>query len=137
MPKEDHEVLKVFFGLTGYPNVIKRQSDGETLHVEGYGGYNVEWHLASDLKTLKCMYGCSNAANAKMPCLFCMRERITDANGKKSWANEARVGGAPTRDAMVPGANGDMVYEDEKWDPVLPIPLMRVHFAHCMPLFAL
>ena len=128
MPKEDHEVLKVFFGLTGYPDVIKRQSDGETLHVEGYGDYNVEWHLAGDLKTLKCMYGCSNAANARMPCLFCKRERKTDANGKKSWANEGRVGGAPTRDAMVPGANGDMVYEDEKWDPVLPIPLTRVHF---------
>lgn len=128
VPKEDHEVLKVFFGLTGYPDVIKRQSDGEPLHVEGYGDYNVEWHLAGDLKTLKCMYGCSNAANAKMPCLFCMRERITDANGKKCWANEARVGGAPTRDAMVLGANGDMVYKDEKWDPVLPIPLTRVHF---------
>ena len=55
VPKEDHEVLKVFFGLTGYPDVIKRQSDGETLHVEGYGDYNVEWHLAGDQKTLKCM----------------------------------------------------------------------------------
>ena len=101
MPKEDHEVLNIFFGLTGYPNVIKRKSDGETLHVEGYGDFNVEWHLVGDLKTLKCMYGYSNVANARMPCLFCMHERITDANGKKSWTNEARVGGAPTRDLLL------------------------------------
>ena len=42
VPKEDHEVLKFFFGLTRYLNVIKQQSHGETFHVEGYGDYNVE-----------------------------------------------------------------------------------------------
>jgi len=38
--------------------------------------------IVGDLKTLKCIYGCSNVANAKKPCLFCELERLTDDKGK-------------------------------------------------------
>lgn len=98
------------------------------MHGEGYGDFNLEWHLVGDIKTLKSMYGYSNVGNAKMPFLFCMRQMVVDGNGRKHWVNEGRFGGAPTWDAQVEDANGDMRCVDETWDPVLPIPLKRVHF---------
>ena len=42
------------------------------LYVEGYGEYEDKQHLAIDLKTLKCMFGISQGAIAKYPCLYCM-----------------------------------------------------------------
>ena len=35
--KQDHAILKAFFNLTETPDVIRRQSNGEILHVDGYG----------------------------------------------------------------------------------------------------
>ena len=96
--------------------------NGEKLYVEGYGEYEVEWHLAADLKTLKCMFGIFQGAMAKYPCLYCMAERGVSKGGKeREWksvnANSNRRQ-APNRDA--PGA-------DPNWDPILAIPLIRVH----------
>ena len=42
------------------------------LHVPNIGDFSVEWHMAGDLKTLKCMYNVQNGASCKTPCLFCM-----------------------------------------------------------------
>ena len=70
--KEDHELLKWAFDHTEIPTIIDRQTKGEKLIVDGIGDFVVEWHLAGDLKTLKCMYNVSKRANSKTPCLYCM-----------------------------------------------------------------
>ena len=85
--KEGHAILKAFFNLIEIPDVIRRQSNGEILHVDGYGDFTMEWHLAGDLKTLKCMYCVSNAANAKFPCLYCMHGRTKESSGRNVWDN--------------------------------------------------
>ena len=100
MAKEDHGILKAFFNLTEIPDVIRRQSNGEKLHVDGYGDFIVEWHLAGDLKTLKCMYGVSNAANAKFPCLYCMHG-TKESSGRNVWDNGIGNNVAPLRDGMM------------------------------------
>ena len=56
--KESHEVLKWVFNQTNIPNIIEFQSKGQRLMVEGVGDFIVEWHLAADLKTIKCLFGC-------------------------------------------------------------------------------
>ena len=60
------------FQRTCIPEVIRAQQVGEELDVEGFGRYKVQWHMAGDLKTLKCMYNVSKGANAKSPCIYCM-----------------------------------------------------------------
>ena len=127
VPKETHEILKLFFNLTNIPAIIESQNAGQILHVDGLGDYNVEWHLAGDLKTLKCMFGISNGANAGFPCLYCMCSRKKDRNGKKVWDEGIGSDGAPNRDEFV--RNGTTTTRvDPNWDPVLDIPLTRVHF---------
>ena len=68
------------------------------------------------------MFGISQGAMAKYPCLYCMAERGVSKGGKeREWkyvnANSNRRQ-APNRDA--PGV-------DPNWDPILAIPLIRVH----------
>ena len=43
--KEDHAILKAFFNLIEIPDIIRRQSNGEILHVDGYGDFIIERHL--------------------------------------------------------------------------------------------
>ena len=69
---EDFKVLQWVFNNTSIPSIIDAQEKGELLHVEGFGDYKVEWHMAGDLKTLKCMYNISKGPIAKSPCLYCM-----------------------------------------------------------------
>ena len=47
--------------------------DDVRLNVPGIGDFNVEWHLAGDLKSLKCMYNVSHGATSKHPCLYYMK----------------------------------------------------------------
>ena len=56
--KESHEVLKWVFNQTDIPNIIECQSKGQILYVVGVGDFVVEWHIAADLKTPKCLFGC-------------------------------------------------------------------------------
>lgn len=125
--KEHHAILKAFFNLIEIPEVIRRQSNGEIMHVDGYGDFNVEWHLAGDLKALKCMYGVSNAANAKFPYLYCMHGWTKESLGKNVWDDGTGNTTAPSRDDRV-RIGGNWVPKDANWDPILPIPLARVHF---------
>jgi hypothetical protein len=73
--KESHESLKFFFNKTYLPLIISSHATREKLHVEGYGSYFVEWHLAADLKTLKCMYTISHGANATHNFLYCLKKK--------------------------------------------------------------
>lgn len=63
--KETHEVLKLIFKHTHFPEIIDKQSASEKLVVDGMGEYNVEWHLSGDLKTLKCLFGVQHGPCAK------------------------------------------------------------------------
>ena len=46
------------FSQTNIPKTIENQNNGQPLIVDGAGTFNVEWHLAGDFETLKCLYGC-------------------------------------------------------------------------------
>ena len=56
----------------GIADIIKMQEEGQTLVVDGHGTFQVEWHLAGDLKTLKCLFGCDTGTSTKLTCLYCM-----------------------------------------------------------------
>lgn len=62
--KESHQCLKWVLEQTPIPEVIDAQSAGEKLIVENVGEFSVEWHLACDMKTVKCLYGFSHGANS-------------------------------------------------------------------------
>ena len=108
MPLENFEILSWVFNQTTIPQVISAQRNGRMLEVEGYGQYRVEWHLAGDLKTLKCMYNVSKGANSKSPCIYCMSgAKVLD---RRNWKK------SPNRHLIDPNSR-----------PVLDIPLSRVH----------
>lgn len=52
---------------------IKAEIEGEKLDVQGLGSFTIDWHLGGDLKTIKCMLGCTQGANTAHPCPWCMR----------------------------------------------------------------
>ena len=116
------------FERSPIPNVIDAQLKGELLHVEGFGSFNIEWHMSGDLKTLKCMFGVEIGANATHPCIYCMQTQCLHnkrcanklvIDGMYEWANGVMSGDqttAPNQDKF-----------DEKWDAILNIPLERVH----------
>lgn len=85
--------------------MIKEHMDGELLNVPRKGDFKVEWHLAGDLKTLKCMFNVSHGVTSKHPCLYCMKS-------SKDMTKNTGI----SRDK-----------EDPNWKPVLPIPLQNVH----------
>jgi len=57
IPKESYDILNWVFSRTKIPELIKAQGAGQLLDVPGIGSFPIEWHLAADMKTLKCMYG--------------------------------------------------------------------------------
>ena len=70
---EYFEILHWVFHKTSIPSIINSQEGGTMLHVEGFGDYRVQWHMAGDLKTLKCnMYNISKGPISKSLCLYCM-----------------------------------------------------------------
>ena len=71
--KEDHDILYWVFNHTKIPCIITSHESNEQIHVEGVGDFRVQWHLAGDLKTLKCMYNVGKGANSKSPCIYCMK----------------------------------------------------------------
>ena len=113
--KESHESLKFVFSKTDLPSIMSSHAAGEKLYVEGYGSYFVEWHLAADLKTLKCMYNVSHGANAMYSFLYCMHIKQKD----RSWK-----GGILSCPQNLPPNRDEL---DPNIDAVLPIPLIRVH----------
>lgn len=69
--KESYDVLKWAFEKTRFSELIAAQMAGQQLVVEGVGSFNVEWHLAADMKTIKCMYGLQHGPTCKMTCIYC------------------------------------------------------------------
>lgn len=60
--KETHSCLKWVFEQTPLPFIISAQQQGEKLTVPDVGDFKVEWHLAADMKTIKCLYGFAHGA---------------------------------------------------------------------------
>ena len=115
---EDHETLNWVFHQTDIPSTIRSQVLGGHLHVPGKGDYQVEWHMASDLKTLKCMYNISKGGNSKSPCLYCTQPaHVLDS---KWWRR------APNRDK-----------QDPNFKAVLDIPLCNVHICTLHALYCM
>ena len=52
--KETHSYLKWVFKCSLIPSIIDAQANKKLLHVEGFGSFNIEWHMSEDLKKLKC-----------------------------------------------------------------------------------
>ena len=105
---EDFKVLHWVFHNTSIPTIINAQEEGALLHVEGFGDYRVEWHMAGDLKTLKCMYNKSKGPIAKSPCLYCM--------GSAKECQASKWNRPPNRHR-----------KDSIFHAILNIPLSRVH----------
>ncbi len=144
VPKETHEVLAwVFQRIPCVTEVIKSQIAGEQLMVEGQVSFAVDWHLGGDLKTIKCMLGCTPGANTHFPCPFCMRgyKKIIKQKGKKRSSNcveedEQEIQDADIEDGEWDGGilkcpmlqEPDRSIKDKNWHPIIPFSLNNVHF---------
>jgi hypothetical protein len=130
--KESYDVLSWVFAQTKFPAVITAQSNGQKLQVPRVGEFLVEWHLAADMKTIKCMYGLQTGPTSAMNCIYCEQKRIKPTVGTASQANVAiRARG---KAKWVGGLFATNVAEEPfdmnasaRWKPILPIPLSRVH----------
>ena len=135
IPKETHDILSLVFSKTKIPELIKAQSDGYLLDVFGIGSFNVNLHLAADMKTLKCMYGLKMGANSLHSCIFCNQKRVKSVVGtiaqastsrtskKCTWSNGLflkKISIEPVLDVNFQGC----------WKFILAIPLNKVHL--CM-----
>ena len=109
MDSEDHDILSWVFSRTDICNTITSQTNGEKLQVDGFGSFNIEWHMAADLKTVKCMYKMSKGATSKSPCIYCMH-----SSSHLDASNQTK---APIRSTST----------DPSLQPILDIPLSRVH----------
>ena len=67
LPHETHDTLTWYFHQTSIPNIISQQTEGRKLHIQGVGSFDVEWHMAGDLKTLKCMLRCKLRCKHHVP----------------------------------------------------------------------
>ena len=87
--KESYEVLSWIFGKSKFPSVIAAQSRGEKLTVPEVGEFYVEWHLAADMKTIKCMYGLQSGPSGAMNCIYYEQKRAKPTVGTASQARAA------------------------------------------------
>jgi len=132
VPKENYEVLKWVLEQTSIPSLVEAQNSGQVLEVEGVGSFQVEWHLASDMKTIKALYGLSNGANAKHCCIYCMQEKKKIVIRTESDAILSQKKRTPTWSGGVFASNisskpVSLGSFPDRWKPIIPIPLERVH----------
>ena len=139
LPHENHDTLSWYFHQTVIPNIIEQQNSGRKIHVAGIGVFDVEWHLAGDLKTLKCMLGCKHGANTSFPCIYCCQRRATPSDkvqkgkgqkGKGTHKGKGIQSQGDWRDGILSCMQGvppNRDSTDKDWSPILSIPLNRVH----------
>ena len=61
------------------------------MHISSLGTFQVEWHLARDLKTLKCMLGGKQGAMTLLPCIYCCHSKVsTTIEGKGTKASKLK-----------------------------------------------
>ena len=130
--KEFYYVFSWIFKKSNLPAVIAPLSNGQRLQVPRVGEFYVEWHLAVDMKTIKCMYGLQSGPACVMNCIYCDQKRIKPTVGTASQANVAIkscgkaycVGGLFLSNVLEEPC--DMT-ASTRWRPILPVPLSRVH----------
>lgn len=133
VPRETHEILSWVFSKTKIPNLIKAQGKGQMLHVPGVGSFAVEWHLACDMKTIKCLYGLKMGANSLQSCIYCNQERVkgkvvTHEEVEKSMSSKQKhswTDGLFSSDIDAEPVSGAAM--GDRWKPIFDIPLNRVH----------
>jgi hypothetical protein len=130
--KESHEVLSWVFSQTMIPGLIENQNNGQLLCVPGVGDFKVEWHLAADMKTIKCMYGLSHGACSTYNCIYCSQERVklvvgTEAQALTAFAKKSSGWGGGLFCSKIPAKPVIGAASHGRWKPVLPIPMDRVH----------
>lgn len=130
--KESHAVLDWVFKQTSIPNLIGAQEGGQLLDVPDIGRFKVQWHLAADMKTIKCMYGLQHGASSTYCCIYCNQRRsrpiqvstiatTAAANRQKTTWDNGLFSEAHRAEPVA----GDQMLG--RWKPVLQIPLDRVH----------
>ena len=92
----------------------------------------MQWHLAADSKSIKCMYGLQHGANCKYACIYCLQDKT-----KPTIVTQAQATTSMTRrsSSWNGGLFSSSVYEKPivgaqtltRWKPIFPIPLNRVH----------
>jgi len=113
--------------------VIKAQEEGKLLNVPSIGSFPVEWHLATDMKTIKCVYSLDQGANAKFSCIYCNQERTKLVIGTTQDANalmnqrskHSKKEGVFSKSVSAKPLSS--VATLNRWRPIFPIPLDRVH----------
>jgi len=130
--KESHQVLDWVFKQTKIPSLIEAQEDGKKLEVPGVGEFKVQWHMAADMKTLKCMYGLQHGANSRFCCIYCLQERskpivttVAVARDMLTKRGSSWDGGLFSRNHHSKPITGSRSVG--RWKPVLKIPIDRVH----------
>lgn len=134
--KETHECLKWVLEQTPIPTVIEAQSTGRKLVVENVGEFCVEWHLACDMKTVKCLYGFSHGASSVHSYMYCWqskgeRRQLSTVQALEPWRHkQAWNGGLFSKSIQVNSSRGPGGGRsgDGKWAPILNIPMECVHF---------
>ena len=88
--KEDNAILHWVSHQTSIPSIISDQRNGKLLHVDGFGDYTWEWYMASDIKTLKCMYNIAIGLTISSPCIYCI-EKKGEGESKSSCTQDERL----------------------------------------------
>lgn len=131
VPKENHEVLNWVFNQTSIPSLISAQNAGQLLDVPNVGSFTVQWHLSADMKTIKSLYGLSSGANSTYCCIYCEQRKVKPVISTESNARQAAQRRTPTWEGglFASGVASKQVSltSSDRWRPVLPIPLERVH----------
>lgn len=125
-------MLKWAFEKTRFSELIAAQMAGQQLVVEGVGSFNVEWHLAADMKTIKCMYGLQHGPTCKMTCIYCEQiHEVSKSCSSAAAAREFRLQGKGNWQgglfaSRIPPKPVN-IETHPRWKPILPIPLSHTH----------
>lgn len=69
LPNETHNTAAWCFQETNILDFIAQQNNGKKVYGASVRSLNVRWHLAGNLKTLKCMLGYKLGVNTMFSCI--------------------------------------------------------------------
>jgi hypothetical protein len=112
--------------------LIAAKENGQLLTVPGIGSFKVSWHLAANMKTIKCMFGLQHGANSTYCCIYCLQKRT------KSTVSSIAAATAIVRESATSWDGGLFATSVHakpitgsralgRWKSVLPISMDRVH----------
>ena len=79
--KESHTILSWVFKQNKFPKSIVAQESGQLLKVLRVGDLKIQWHISANMKSMKCLYGQSHGAQAKLVCMFYLQESTKNIIG--------------------------------------------------------